>query len=950
MTRTEETLIINRILIIMLIMLACATGFAHASGKRIILAGKGVSPAAIVIPAEPLTLSEYMAARDLERYLGRVTGQKFPRITEGQESSQRCCIYVGSAAARKLAIDMKSFADEDWIIRTVGGNVYLTGGVFHGPEYAAYHLLEDYVGVHWWNAYEDFVPNKSALSIPELNLKGRPVFGNRQEPGNGRVGSGDFLGRNRVYRLYHEGPNGRMAYYPEAYGSPFTGGHSMQYLVPQTDFDAHPEWFALIDGKRSRESGGLCLTNPELRKTVVERIKGIHMPETLRLTNLVGAPLLPRIYDLSQNDGASWCQCPACTAIYKSEGSQAGNVIDFANSIAGALHSEYPELTFTTFAYQDSRIPPKSIHPLDYLTVRWCSEPLNMARPITDPSNETGMKQFLTWSKLAKSVGVWLYASAFSYMEPYGGYGVAWDFPVPNEFNFQTDYKFYANNGAKSILQETMEYDLVGNDMQDMKVWLAAKLMEDPYQDFSKLAKTFTDGFYGPAGRYIRDYRTALAAAEARKPSVVGMSASLPEFKYLDLEFLMKAYSILDKAEKAVAKNPVYLSRVRRARNGVDRSILFLWPGLVREWVLAGHTPETMPFKREVCIDRYKKMAEARYIQCSVGPEENADGLDVKPAKLLLAKQLKFWESNIYIPAPLSAKFAGVPKDLIYDYPAGNASFRLSENGPAQVVKDSEASGGWAVKVTLKDSDLPLVCGIRTPYGNSAPFESIKLSGAGYQWYDIGKTSLGGSSYLHFLEGNDVRVVFREIGACEIWASIKLNSDSSISIERVTLIKPENRILGTLTMPKQWVVFTGMQKTDPVLPIDVLKTIPAEIEVAGRKIKPVTVNAVDGKFNLADIAGAPTEGRPSYAFLKLSVDKDMDVTLGFGADWWLQAWLDGRTICDTTNFGNGSWPPTCKDYTTTVKITKGSHVLAVRHLSGTGSSTLVIGGPDDLRK
>ena len=255
------------------------------------------------------------------------------------------------------------------------------------------------------------------------------------------------------------------------------------------------------------------------------------------------------------------------------------------------------------------------------------------------------------------------------------------------------------------------------------------------------------------------------------------------------------------------------------------------------------------------------------------------------------------------------------------------------------------------MRVVLKDSEIPVACGIRSAYGSNAPFENIRLvSEPGYHWYDLGKTSLAGDSFLHFLSENDVRIVFREIRACEVWASIKLSENDTISIERVILVKPDDIVLGNISMPKQWTVFAGLDKDDPVLPLETLKTIPSEIQINGRKIKSVTVTATDGKFNFSDIAGPSMEGKTAYAFIRLTAVKDMDVTLGFGADWWLQVWLDGKAILDTTKFGNGPWPPSYKDNKCVVKLTKGSHVLAVRHISGTGSSVLAVGGPDDLRK
>ncbi len=57
----------------------------------------------------------------------------------------------------------------------------------------------------------------------------------------------------------------------------------------------------------------------------------------------------------------------------------------------------------------------------------------------------------------------------------------------------------------------------------------------------------------------------------------------------------------------------------------------------------------------------------------------------------------------------------------------------------------------------------------------------------------------------------------------------------------VSTAAPVKKIVGDITWPKQWQVFAPLEKDDPVLSADVLKTIPEEIEVGGRKLKGQTV-------------------------------------------------------------------------------------------------------------
>lgn len=157
-------------------------------------------------------------------------------------------------------------------------------------------------------------------------------------------------------------------------------------------------------------------------------------------------------------------------------------------------------------------------------------------------------------------------------------------------------------------------------------------------------------------------------------------------------------------------------------------------------------------------------------------------------------------------------------------------------------------------------------------------------------------------------------------------------------------------IVGNLSLPNQWCVFVGLHKEDPVLPTDVLKTMPEEITVAGRRIEMRTISVSGGTFDFAPMFGGTADGNTAYVFIPLEVPRATTVTLGFGADAFMQVWLDGQEILDTTITANLFWPPMVKDHLTSVRLRQGNHVLAIRYISSFASSLLAVGGPEDLRE
>ena len=56
---------------------------------------------------------------------------------------------AGLSSLKQNGIDCEKLGEEEWVIRTVGDDLILTGGRPRGTMYAVYEFLEDYVGCHW---------------------------------------------------------------------------------------------------------------------------------------------------------------------------------------------------------------------------------------------------------------------------------------------------------------------------------------------------------------------------------------------------------------------------------------------------------------------------------------------------------------------------------------------------------------------------------------------------------------------------------------------------------------------------------------------------------------------------------------------------------------------------------------------------------------------------------
>ncbi|OGV74471.1 MAG: hypothetical protein A3K19_05345 [Lentisphaerae bacterium RIFOXYB12_FULL_65_16] len=156
-------------------------------------------------------------------------------------------------------------------------------------------------------------------------------------------------------------------------------------------------------------------------------------------------------------------------------------------------------------------------------------------------------------------------------------------------------------------------------------------------------------------------------------------------------------------------------------------------------------------------------------------------------------------------------------------------------------------------------------------------------------------------------------------------------------------------IVGDLTFPATWRVFGPLKQADPVPPAETLAAIPAEIKVAGASLAGRDVPMANDGIDLGALLGGQADGKTAYAFADVTVDKETDVTLGAGADWWMQWWVNGQPVYDTLKNGNEKHPPQMSDHVFRVRLKPGKNTVAVRVVSGTASFRFVAAGPGELR-
>ncbi len=533
----------------------------------------------VIVTQPGATPAEQTAAQELATWLHASTGGDFKVVATSEPPERAIIVGPGPAAAAAFPQhDLDALGGEETLQAVSGNRMLLAGGRPRGTMYAVTRFLQTRCGVRWWAPWATSVKQRATLAVPEGVTQGKPAFESRDpfwfpafdEMWAARNGS------NSQHARLTEKTGGKVLY------KGFV--HTFFPLVPPSEhFEKHPEWYSLIGGKRVANGAQLCTTNPELRAYLTEQVR-----RWLRETPEA------RIISISQNDWYGACQCPNCKAIDDAEGSHSGTMVALLNYVAQKLGPEFPEVAFDTLAYQYTRKAPKAIKPLPNVIIRLCSIECNFAEPLGHKSNAAFARDIVEWNKVCGRLYVWDYVTNFGH----------YVMPHPNYYSLGPNVRFFHRNGVRGLFEQGA-YQSYGSEMAEMRAWVLAQLLWNPYQDDRKLIREFLAGYYGKAAPHVQRYLDLMTTSSKGFYMGCFVGTGAPYLKY---KVLLNAEMLWEKAEQAVADDPALVWRVRQARLPVWYAWLVNWRSLRLYCVKSGGA-WPVPLSRKALADRW--LAEA---------------------------------------------------------------------------------------------------------------------------------------------------------------------------------------------------------------------------------------------------------------------------------------------------------------------------------------------------
>lgn len=501
----------------------------------------GKSGSSIIIDSGCETDKE--AATILQDFLCRISGATLP-IVENPAKAKKGDILIGNFQLKNYKFDPSRLNEDGFLIAADGDNLRIIGGTDKGTIYGVVTLLEQYLGVRYYNKDDCRFPRTASVSFPTINMVENPAMIHRY---NGSYGFAD-----KVYAHFMRYDNRNL----------FAGGywvHTFNPILPTDVYGAsHPEFYSLINGKRQiGKFSQWCLSNPELFELVSHKVDSIFKanPEQdmISLSDNDNDPRQTTSSLIGGYTRYTHCRCDGCShldSIYG--GVPMGSRAWFLNKIA----ERFPDKKFSTLAYLFTRQPPKNIVLRPNVNIMLCSIESTHELPYEESSTDF-VQDMQYWSGICSDFYNWDYPMD-------GRNSMA---PMPIFHVYQPNMQLYHRNGTDKLFM------CIGQDettqFSELRTFIVSKLMWDPYLDMDSLVGGFMADYYGAAAPYINEYITlqqGALIASGLTHEFYGESPARHANGFLKPALIKRYYELMDKAAKAVEGDAAKSRLIKRDR------------------------------------------------------------------------------------------------------------------------------------------------------------------------------------------------------------------------------------------------------------------------------------------------------------------------------------------------------------------------------------------------
>lgn len=484
------------------------------SAGEVILAKNGKAEAVIVISPRSVPTVRF-AAKELARYLEKMTGAKFAIVNNIPAGKNLICLGMK---------DGSSFADDEFVISSKGNRIDIYGrdgkqrvdyfNLFYdnpdkGTLRGVYNFL-DMLGVRWVAPGDrfDYVPEKKTVVFPHKHIRFKPHFADRQI-----ADVWSFLSRYPDSKEYVSSVKEVFLWGVRNNASTrrmVLGCHSERVLKLWTN----PEWLRHPDAHQLMKNGRRnprysCWSSPYTRELWFKAADGYFSGKSPRECGFdlrgFGASKWPVPFvnpdefmidpmDHGQgNDGR--CYCKRCQAFRKKYPcvDDSELIWNALAEIAVKINKKHPGKYISTLVYPPKTQLPKYSKVPRNVRVRIC---LDGAKAVNFPNRYAqDLKRLANWGKLlgAKNIPLWTYQCV-----THGRF-----LPGVPEFYPTLTAQFIRDIMPHSAGISCENHNLT-HTYRNLDVYIFMRMMWNPERDVKKEIDEYCRIFFGPAAAPAR--------------------------------------------------------------------------------------------------------------------------------------------------------------------------------------------------------------------------------------------------------------------------------------------------------------------------------------------------------------------------------------------------------------------------------------------------------------
>ena len=687
----------------------------------------------IVIPKRAST-TELYAAKELQYFLKRISGAELAIKQNGKTDGKNAIVIGTPDSFPQLPVTVKEFPEgvsgkDSLRVKTLDGNLYLTGNTPRGALYAVYTFLKNTMGIRWFSAGKngEYVPAKSRFDLPQLDIYEVAGFKYRGFHLCGQHYDKEmetWMARNKI-NIMRSDPISKAKWVKNWNDQRIAKGFHMMFSTHNVTirdkkvFAEHPEYFAEIGGKRMSDQ--LCWSHPAVEKIMLGRLlKYCQEYPAVEIINLAAA------------DNMNYCRCDKC-------GTRPVHEVwfEFYNKLAAGVRKHFPHIKFAAIAYQAyKKVPQCDMSSSAF--VEYCMyDRCYVHRYGECKMNDKALQNVAEWQK--KSLPIVVYGYEFDVFKPKA--------QTPFYYMISDQMKKFHAAGIAGAITECNPFNWVSPKLpkgsipsanhNKLAMYLYAAALWNPNVDPDAVIREYSEAAYGNAAPFMADYAMKMGKSWDKMKnhysyffnSPFGCAESLLDRKLISgIEALFRKADAAVKAEKDPARRSV-----AAANFDEERKVFNVWKTFYQNSVSSKSSMKLLvpragnpldfsgcaPFERFVTKNG---SAPAKPWSIRMNHDSNAIYLEVKcldeDMKNLVAAR-RTDDEKVYTDECIELFFA-VPNDTrgIYRHLAANANgarydtialggftFDLAWNPKWQVnaVKNPDS---WQLQITIPFAEL----------------------------------------------------------------------------------------------------------------------------------------------------------------------------------------------------------------------------------------------------